>query len=172
MRHRLREIPSVRFAKVGLSQLAGCSDWLDRWKWCLAQLPSGTAGVAVVYADAEQASTPDPLSILTLAGKVGCAAVLWDTYDKSRGTLLEHLSLAELSQQIAIARDQDLLVVLAGSLSPADLPAVQPLAVDYIGVRGAVCDGSRTGRVRRDRVERFTRALEDQPADMRYHGLR
>jgi uncharacterized protein (UPF0264 family) len=45
-----------------------------------------------------------------------------------------------------------LLVALAGKLTADDLAFVRDAGADIAGVRGAACDGGRTGRVSSDKV--------------------
>ena len=47
----------------------------------------------------------------------------------------------------------------AASLATADLPFVRDAGADIAGVRGAACDGGRTGRVAADRVRLLRQAL-------------
>ncbi|HEX2310549.1 MAG TPA: (5-formylfuran-3-yl)methyl phosphate synthase, partial [Vicinamibacterales bacterium] len=56
------------------------------------------------------------------------------------------------------AHDAGLLVALAGKLAADDLAYVRDAGADIAGVRGAACDGGRTGRVSAERVRRL-RAL-------------
>ena len=56
-----------------------------------------------------------------------------------------------------------MLVVLAGSLTLSHLPDVLPLEPDYVAVRGAVCEGTRTGDVRVHLVQQWSRVLRSTP---------
>jgi hypothetical protein len=85
--------------------------------------------------------------------------MLWDTFDKRPGNLLAHQSLDSLSEQVAAAREQGMLIVLAGSLTLQDLDDIALLGPDYVAVRGAVCAGSRTSPVDARRVAQFAEAV-------------
>jgi uncharacterized protein (UPF0264 family) len=137
--------PGVSYAKLGLAGCAAIADWPRRWAEWIVGLPSGTAPVAVAYADWPAAQAPPPGVVLEHAAGLGCRAVLVDTFDKSGGDLLRRLSSAELRQFVKVVRGRQMLCVLAGSLSWKSLSRVLQAEPDYVAVRGAVCSGSREG---------------------------
>jgi uncharacterized protein (UPF0264 family) len=92
-----------------------------------------------------------------------CAAVLVDTYDKSRGSLLAHYPLTELQSLAEQVRAAACQLVLAGSLTLDIVPTLLPLAPDYLAVRGAVCRASRAGHLDGALVREWTRALSGAP---------
>jgi uncharacterized protein (UPF0264 family) len=155
----------LRYAKFGL---AGCSkhgDWKDRWQRAIANLPAGVAAVAVGYADFTAACAPEIETVLANARVVGCAAVLFDTFGKSGGSLVDHVGLSRLSHLIAEARRVGLLTVVAGGLTGREIRQVLPLGPDYVGVRGAACRGDRSGRLDRNRVSRLVALVSDGVSD-------
>lgn len=81
------------------------------------------------------------------AAALGAAGIMLDTMDKARGKLADHVALPELGAFIARAKARGLLVGLAGSLKPADVPALLTLAPDLLGFRGALCQGNRDARL-------------------------
>ena len=87
---RLARVPPVQFAKIGLAGCRDCRDWIPRWRWVIERLPTGTSPVAVTYADTDRAISPDADEIWRQASRLGCSAMLWDTYDKEHGKLLDH----------------------------------------------------------------------------------
>ena len=115
--------------------------------------------VAVVYADWRAAGALEPNRILVAAEPLGCAAVLVDTFDKSAGRLLDLWDLNSLSRFTASIQRREMRVVLAGSLDMDSVPIVASLGPDYVAVRGAVCQGGRTGRLVGDRVRNVARLL-------------
>ncbi|HVW37597.1 MAG TPA: (5-formylfuran-3-yl)methyl phosphate synthase [Pirellulales bacterium] len=135
--------PGVSYAKLGLAGCATIADWPRRWADWIAGLPAGAAPVAVAYADWQAVEAPPPGEVLEHAAGLGCRAVLVDTFDKSGGDLLRHLSIEELSRFVQDVRGRRLLSVLAGSLSWENLPRVLEAQPDYVAVRGAVCSGPR-----------------------------
>lgn len=140
-----RQTAGVAFAKIGLAGCARQTDWQAQLQHAFTMLVPGVAAVAVVYADAGPARAPPPAAVLDAAIAMGCQAVLVDTYDKSSGSLLDHLPTAALGAFVQAAQQRGLQVVLGGSLTLSAMPRVLDLAPDYIAVRGAVCRGPRHG---------------------------
>ncbi|MHB8969327.1 MAG: (5-formylfuran-3-yl)methyl phosphate synthase [Pirellulaceae bacterium] len=149
------------YVKCGLAGCGGLADWPQRWAAWLEQLPPAMRPVAVAYADWNRALAPPPEQICEWAVRLGCRAMLWDTHTKDGSCLFDHLTGPELIRMTQGARQQGMLVVLAGSLTLGRLPEVMSLAPDYVAVRGAVCVGDREGVVREHLVERFASAVED-----------
>jgi uncharacterized protein (UPF0264 family) len=118
----------------------------------------GNAGViAVAYADADPSASLAPAALAELAAR-GAEGVLLDTADKSGPGLRGLVAPDTLAAWVAKAHEAGLLVALAGQLTADDLAFVCDAGADIAGVRGAACDGGRTGRVASDRV-RLLRAL-------------
>jgi uncharacterized protein (UPF0264 family) len=111
--------------------------------------------IAVAYADADRAASPDPRSIVEAAAQAGAAGVLLDTADKDGPGLRALMSPAELTSWVSAVHDAGLLVALAGKLTLDDLTCVRDAGADVAGVRGAACEGGRRGRVLPDRVSRL-----------------
>ena len=145
----------VQYAKFGL---AGCHDlaaWLPRWRSAIRRLPRGVVPVAVAYADWRRAAAPDPRKVLEQASRLGCGAILLDTFDKSRGPLTEHVDWKDLGAFISAAGARGLLSVVAGGLDVETIAHVLQLSPDYVAVRGAVCVGDRRGQLDATRVRRL-----------------
>jgi uncharacterized protein (UPF0264 family) len=123
-----------------------------------AQLASaardGIRLVAVLFGDRR----PD-FSIVQRCADCGFYGVMLDTADKSAGPLTRHLDRTQLAEFVETARRRRLLVGLAGSLGIADLPALVPLAPDYLGFRSALTSGGRAAPLDRDAVARLRAAL-------------
>jgi uncharacterized protein (UPF0264 family) len=83
--------------------------------------------------------------------------MLLDTFQKDGSTLLSWLSTDEVAALVKSCRAGNVKIALAGSLGPAEIEELLPLAPDWFAVRGAACEGGRGGRVTADRV----RALAD-----------
>jgi uncharacterized protein (UPF0264 family) len=111
----------------------------------------------VAYADAP-ALAMSPAMLLEVASTTGAAGVLLDTADKSGPRLTELVSPAWLSSWVTAAHRRSLLVAVAGRLRAEDLPIVRRCGADVAGVRGAACDGGRSGRIRPARVRDLRRA--------------
>lgn len=151
--------PTVTFAKLGLAGCNSHADWRARWQRQVALLPPKTRPVAVVYADSEAGAPPVP-EVIHTAEKLACAAVLLDTYDKRQGRLLDHWRMEQISEFVGEVHRRRMISVVAGGLSLADLPCVLPASPRLIGVRGAVCRGTRTGEISFDLLAEFARALD------------
>lgn len=143
---------STKLAKLGLADCVGDLDWRAKWLTVTRALPAGVGCVAVVYADHLSASAPNPQTVLALQDLAPLSAVLIDTYDKSRGTLLDQFPPAELIRFCSQVRRRGLPLALAGSLHAQDFARVIPLAPTWIAVRTAACEGSRTSSVSAARV--------------------
>jgi uncharacterized protein (UPF0264 family) len=133
----------ARYAKFGLAGAGHQADWNRQLHAAVDRLPAGVSPVAVAYADWRTAESPPPEHVLSEVLEAGYAGLLIDTFDKSGGGLLAHLSTGELSALTDRARSAGRLIVLAGKIGRDDLPTLLPLEPDYLGVRGAVCRGGR-----------------------------
>ena len=86
-----------------------------------------------------------------IAAIVGAAGVLMDPAFKGTG-LFELVSRDSVASWVAAAHGAGLLAALAGGLEGPDLQTAREAGADIAGVRGAACDGGRTGRVSVARV--------------------
>lgn len=126
----------------------------------------GAATVLVAYADAERVAGLPPDALLAVAAAAGARGVLLDTADKHGPGLLGCLTPDALAAWVRDAQTAGLFVALAGKLSLDDVARVGAYSPDLVGVRGAACDGGRTGRVVSGRV----RALRQACAHARPQG--
>jgi uncharacterized protein (UPF0264 family) len=108
--------------------------------------------VAVAYADAHVVASLSPGALTEAAVKAGAVGVLLDTADKHGPGLRDLVPQSELSAWTAGAHEAGLLVAVAGRLQADDLRFVRDAGADIAGVRGAACEGGRTGRVTTERV--------------------
>ena len=135
----------------------------------------GNGVVAVAYADADRAASLAPADLVKIAARAGAQGLLLDTADKVGPGLRGLIAPGEIAAWVAEAHDAGLFVALAGKLTADDLPFVRNAGADIAGVRGAACDGGRTGRVAADRVlllramcaENFLERRSKQEADSR-----
>ena len=105
-----------------------------------AAAQDGVRLVAVLMADQE----PD-LGVLPILAAAGFLGAMLDTADKAGGGLRRHLPDPVLGGFVARARSLGLLTGLAGSLAVPDIAPLAALEPDYLGFRGALCAGGRTG---------------------------
>jgi len=115
--------------------------------------------VLVAYAEAESIGSLPPRALPEVAARAEADGCLIDTALKDGRTLFDHLGEADLERFLRACRRRGLLCGLAGSLAFRDLPRLLALAPDLIGLRGALCDDGRQGRLEAERVRRFREAL-------------
>ena len=130
----------VPLVKIGFARTGDDAAALPACLDALAPLARETHLIAVLFADEGPATDLVPL----VAG-AGFHGVMLDTALKDGRRLTDHQDLATLAAFVAAARQHGLLTGLAGSLRRADIPVLAPLRPDYLGFRGALCTGSRTG---------------------------
>lgn len=148
------------YVKAGLANCACDDHWVQRLATLRAAVSPGTQLVAVAYADHQAARAPSPSAVLAVANQLKLTTVLIDTFEKSTGDLLTHLSLRALGALIEEARRGNLQVALAGSLRENTIPLVQELGPAWIAVRGAACFATnRTDRVSQQRVRQLAKML-------------
>ena len=145
----------VQFAKLGLAGAARLANWQRYWLQSMAELPENVQPVAAAYADWQTAHAPPPHEVLAVAARLKAPCLLIDTYDKSRGNLLVHCPVAELTELAGQAADRGIRLVLAGSLDRAAIARLAPLAPAYFAVRSAACVGDRTQAIEASRVKRL-----------------
>ncbi len=146
----------VEYVKVGFFTPA----YLDACLSAIAPVAHGQPTIAVLFADRSP-----PLNDLAAFADAGFAGVMLDTADKSRGRLTAHASLADLHAFVDHARSLGLLTGLAGALRLEDLPALLPVAPDYLGFRGGLCaGGERRNRIDPARLQAVRAAIRTHSA--------
>jgi uncharacterized protein (UPF0264 family) len=151
----------LAFVKWGLS---GCNtlDWrsrLAREAERLAQTTPDCRLVAVAYADWQRAAAPTPAEVCRFARELPAGAFLIDTWKKDGTTLLDWLSVREVTRLAEFCRSAGVALALAGTLGKTEIVALKPLAPDWFAVRGAVCRKGRTGTVNEDHVRQLVAVL-------------
>ena len=161
----------LRWAKLGPGGLAGGARDARRWEIGEARAqflpPPESAGpfdwVTVAYADHAGANAPPPDELLETETTDGTGAgriFLLDTFTKDGRGLLDRLTEEEVTRLCGAAHAVGFAVALAGSLRLGDIPRAVRCGADVIAVRGAACDGPRTGRVREGKVAALKDALD------------
>jgi uncharacterized protein (UPF0264 family) len=148
----------VTYVKVGFGGIRS----LARVRQLAAAAGAGGAVrlILVAYADWERADGPGPAVVLEVAAAVGATGVLMDTAFKGAG-LFDLVPRETIETWVAEARAAGLLAALAGGLEGPDLSMARAAGADIVGVRGAACQGGRTGRVSVSRVAALS-ALADR----------
>jgi uncharacterized protein (UPF0264 family) len=155
----LTHVRGISHLKLGLAECLQAK-WRGLWREAAREIAAcGKSLVAVIYADSHAARSPAAGDVLTEAAAASCPWALWDTFDKSRGTLLEFTSPDALVAQLRQARELGLRTVVAGRITEEALPRLPWELIDMIAVRGAVCRGTRQSALCRERVCAFSRAV-------------
>lgn len=154
----LEQLPPVAYAKFGLSQLRTVHDWKSHWTSRISRLPPNTQPVAVIYADWRTCGAPSPEEVISAANEASCQAILVDTFEKTKGSLFQWQTFAELERMTQLVRKTPAKWVLAGGLrSQPDLQNALRLGPDLIGVRGAVCGEDRADMISSVHMKDFFR---------------
>lgn len=146
--------------KVGLAGMRG-EDWPTRLRTLMETLDvPHDRWVPVAYADHDVARSPLPEDVIDVCATLGTRGVLFDTFDKSAGRLLDHLPIERLADLVDRLRANGRLAALAGRLRADDLPMLARIGPDVLGVRSAACvDGNRNGVIDADRVRELQRSI-------------
>jgi uncharacterized protein (UPF0264 family) len=166
----------LAFVKVGLTGIPDVATAARAARVFRGALTGESAPALVLasYADLPAPAGLGAWDVLEAAKQSGAAGVLLDTASKggllaasddrqrlateggqaapTRRTLFDYITPDTIAPWISAAHAAGLFVALAGSLGIDDLPRARSLEADIMGVRGAVCDGGRTGVVSADRV--------------------
>ncbi len=136
--------PGLCYCKWGLGGLAANPAWQEK----LALQSQGRTYsdcylVPVAYADWRRAAAPSVEQVCTFVQSLG-KFVLIDTFDKTAGaTLLDYLSVRDITELCRGCHAAAVKVALAGSLSASHIRILKTAAPDWFGVRGAACQGGR-----------------------------
>jgi hypothetical protein len=95
-----------------------------------------------------------------VAAAAKAVGVLLDTAHKQGPGLRQLVSAEALTAWVARAHGMGLMVALAGRLELDDLEFVREAGADIAGVRGAACDGGRTGRISVEKVRELVRRVD------------
>ncbi len=132
----------------------------DDWHGTVKKLAELTgqnhALIAVLFAD-----TQVDFAIINLLKVTGFKGVMLDTMNKQSGALLQVMSMAKIVGFIAQVRKLELICGLAGSLRLEDIPVLLPNKVDYLGFRGALCEGqNRSGQLNKQAVMQIKELIQ------------
>jgi (5-formylfuran-3-yl)methyl phosphate synthase len=141
----------VGFAGVGDSRRI--EEIIARAARACRSVTESSGVIAVAYADAAFGDGAHAMQLISIAARAGARGVLVDTAGKRGPGLTTLWSSAALASWVAEAHAHGLLAAVAGKLSAQDLPIVFDAGADVAGVRGAACEGGRSGRVSAERVK-------------------
>jgi len=130
----------VDYIKIGFFP---SDNWADIINDLKIFTDAGLKLIAVLFADQQ----PD-IQSLTLFSKAGFHGVMLDTMNKSQGSLTQVMPFSDIQTFVKLAKQSQLLCGLAGSLRTTDIAKLSPLQADYLGFRGALCEGhQRTEKI-------------------------
>lgn len=125
----------------------------------LAGRPDRPALIVARYVDAP-ADASDLGDWVDACAEAGARGLLLDTSRKTGGSLVASAGVPALAALRRHATRQGIWMALAGGVTIEGMGALGEIRPHVIGVRGAACDGPRTGMLSRDRVERLRHALD------------
>ncbi len=111
------------------------------------------------YADYVRLQSISPFLLPSIAADAGADVVMIDTGRKDGRGLFAFLDEEALIRFTDQSHDLGLQTALAGSLQFSDLPTLQEIHPDIIGVRGMVCGGDRNEMIRAELVEKVVRSI-------------
>jgi uncharacterized protein (UPF0264 family) len=142
----------VDIVKVGIfpgGDLAACLRALR------SETERGTRIVAVMFAD----RAPD-FDLIPRLRDAGFAGAMLDTAGKDGGGLRTRLSEARLRAFVDAVAARGLMSGLAGSLRLDDIAPLTALRPDYLGFRGALCEGGRGSALTPARLRVVRQAID------------
>jgi uncharacterized protein (UPF0264 family) len=151
------------YLKVGFAGLRDgmrIRETIRRLTEAAAELPSRPRVIAVAYADHRQAGSPAPFTVATLAGSAGADGILLDTWTKDGTDVFAWMPLPILKEWTALGGRLGLGVAVAGSITKDSMAKALESQPDIVGVRGAACEGGRSGSVSTARVRTLKALLE------------
>lgn len=111
--------------------------------------------VASGYSDYKRINSISPLLLPPVAAEAGVDVVMVDTGIKDGKSTFEFMDEKELKEFTDLAHEHGLENAIAGSLKFEDLPILERIGPDIIGVRGMVCGGDRRTAIRQELVEKL-----------------
>jgi (5-formylfuran-3-yl)methyl phosphate synthase len=111
--------------------------------------------VASGYSDYKRINSISPMLLPAVAAEAGADVVMVDTAIKDGKSTFEFMDEKELKKFTDLAHKYGLENAIAGSLRFEDLPMLERIRPDIIGVRGMVCGGDRRTAIRRELVEKL-----------------
>ncbi len=133
----------IQFVKWGLSNTANVQDFGEELLQMRRQLPGTLEMVCVAYVDDTSAKSIPAAELVKFAKRFRFKAFLFDTFDKSGGHLLDHITVPELTEHVANLHRSQIRVAIGGSLKFEQIAKLKPVKPDWLAVRGAVCVGGK-----------------------------
>ena len=148
---------SVDYIKIGFFPGGDWQGTLNKLSVLTGQSP---ALVAVLFADTQ----PD-LNIIGLLKEAGFTGVMLDTRNKKNGSLTQLMAKIDIARFVTQAKAQQMLCGLAGSLRLEDISGLMSYKADYLGFRGALCQGhNRVEALNKQSVFKIRHAIKNRDA--------
>ncbi len=151
------------FVKAGTAGLAKRNQWRSvvRQFWETISNQAQSQIVAVAYLDWETCDAPPANEIVEFASSQrNCNTILFDTYGKTND-LFHCQTGPKIKHLIDQSKNAGLKTVLAGSINLNTLETAIRTGPELIGVRGAVCQAGREGKVQPKLVFDFLNKLNE-----------
>jgi uncharacterized protein (UPF0264 family) len=143
----------VNYVKIGFFPNGNPTRVIEK----LNVLSEKTHLIAVLFAD----TNPD-FNLIDNLKTEGFHGVMLDTLDKANGSLTGVMAKIEIEHFVSQAKSRGMVCGLAGSLVLEDIPKLLAHQPDYLGFRGALCDGhERVGRLNALSVRRIKQTIDE-----------
>ncbi|MFK7766417.1 MAG: (5-formylfuran-3-yl)methyl phosphate synthase [Mariniblastus sp.] len=156
-------VTEYQYVKVGLSNISNSKyreNWPVQWREFFEGIPDETNPVVVAYFDFEYCGSPPPDELIEFASsETRCETILFDTFSKKQN-LFEIHAPQTINRWIEKSKSLGLRTVLAGSVDSSCLDLAMQMAPDLIGVRGAICGGSRESELDPDKLDEILKRME------------
>lgn len=163
----------VTYIKAGLHGSRTVAEGAELMRGVVRACKDVNPAVTVVtagYADYRRFDGLSPQQLVEIAVESGSDMVMVDTYIKDGKTLLDALTLEEITAFVAAAHAAGLKVALAGSIRAEHLADLAATGADIVGVRGAVCGSyDRSTTIDPEKARQFiatANALQPATADL------
>jgi len=155
----------VDYVKVGLHGTKNTAEAIDLMSHVVNSIENLGLQSQIVcagYADAHRVGAVDPLKIPEVAQSTGTNVAMLDTAVKDGTRLFDFLNPEKLREFTDQSHDYGLQVALAGNLRLEDIPILQQIGCDIIGVRSVVCEQGdrRRGKVSKELVEQLVKMVQ------------
>jgi uncharacterized protein (UPF0264 family) len=155
-----RGLSYIKWGLAGCGRQVRWPDELERARSHVENAYRSCRPVAVAYADWPRATAPPVSEVLAMALGHRLRAILLDTWCKDGSTLLDWLSVEEISNLCSICRTAGIRVALAGALGLKEIQRLSHLQPTWFAVRSAVCRGkNRQQSIDREAVRELASCL-------------
>ena len=151
-------VAGAEYIKIGLYDIQTeeeAFDMLNNITKSVKDFDPSKKVVASGYSDYERINSIDPLLLPKIGAEAGVDVVMVDTGIKDGRSTFEFMPEDTLTKFTTKIKSVGLESALAGTLKFEDLPMLNRINPDIIGVRGMVCGGDRTSFIKQELVEKL-----------------